>query len=149
MSDLIYILNGPNLNLLGKREPQTYGYDTLDDVETLCRQEAARYGLDVRQFQSNAESQLVDWIHEAREQACGIIFNPAAYSHTSVALRDALVTFKGPIVEVHISNIHAREAFRHHSYVSAVASSVICGCGIQGYGFGVQRVAAMLNTTKD
>lgn len=144
MSKVIYILNGPNLNLLGKREPQTYGYDSLADVEADCRLAASQFGLDVRVLQSNAESELIEWIHEAREQACGIVINPAAYSHTSVALRDALITFKGPILEVHISNIHAREEFRRHSFVSGIASGVICGCGIQGYAFGVQRVAAML-----
>lgn len=144
MSRLIYVLNGPNLNLLGKREPQTYGYETLEDVEALCQKAAAEFGLQVRLLQSNAESQLIDWIHEARLDGCGIVINPAAYSHTSVGLRDALATFDGPILEVHISNIHAREEFRHHSYVSAKAHGVICGCGIQGYAFGVQRVAALL-----
>ena len=144
MSKVIYIINGPNLNLLGKREPQTYGYETLADIEAACQAAAGDFGLDVRLLQSNAESQLIDWIHEARQSACGIVINPAGYSHTSVALRDALATFDGPILEVHISNIHARESFRHHSYVSAIAKGVICGCGIQGYVFGVQRVAALL-----
>lgn len=144
MSKLIYVINGPNLNLLGKREPKTYGHETLDDVAALCREAASAHGLDVRLLQSNAESQLIDWIHEAREDACGIVINPAAYSHTSVAVRDALAAFDGPILEVHISNIHAREAFRHHSYVSALAKGVICGCGIQGYAFAVQRVAALV-----
>jgi 3-dehydroquinate dehydratase-2 len=140
----ILILNGPNLNLLGKREPQTYGYDTLFDVEIQCRDVARRHDLDVELLQSNSESQLIDWIHEARERAAGIVINPGGYSHTSVALRDALAAFEGPIIEVHISNIHAREPFRHHSYISAVARGVICGCGIQGYCFGVERVAALL-----
>lgn len=140
----IFVINGPNLNLLGKREPKTYGFETLADVESLCTATAEQLGLQVRVLQSNAESALIDWIHEARESASGIVINPAAYSHTSVGLRDALATFDGPILEVHISNIHAREAFRHHSYVSAVANGVICGCGIQGYAFGVQRVAALL-----
>jgi 3-dehydroquinate dehydratase-2 len=144
MSKTIYVLNGPNLNLLGKREPKTYGYDTLADAEGLCQEAAAASGLDVRFLQSNAEAQLIDWIHEARENACGIVINPAGYSHTSVALRDALATFDGPVLEVHISNIHAREQFRHHSFVSAVATGVICGCGIQGYALGVQRIAALL-----
>lgn len=144
MSKPIYVINGPNLNLLGKREPKTYGQETLDDVEALCRKAADPHGLQVRLLQSNAESQLIDWIHEARENACGIVINPAGYSHTSVALRDALATFEGPVLEVHISNIHAREDFRHHSFVSAVAKGVVCGCGIQGYAFGVQRVAALV-----
>lgn len=144
MSKTIYVLNGPNLNLLGKREPKTYGHETLVDVEKLCQDAAAESGLSVRLLQSNAEAQLIDWIHEARDDACGIVINPAGYSHTSVALRDALAAFDGPILEVHISNIHAREHFRHHSFVSAVAQGVICGCGIQGYAFGVQRVAALL-----
>jgi 3-dehydroquinate dehydratase-2 len=144
MSKTIYVINGPNLNLLGKREPQTYGHETLADVEALCRTAANAFSLDVRLLQSNAEAQLIDWIHEARQSACGIVINPAGYSHTSVALRDALATFEGPILEVHISNIHAREHFRHHSFVSAIAKGVICGCGIQGYAFGVQRVAALL-----
>jgi 3-dehydroquinate dehydratase-2 len=144
LSKLIYVLNGPNLNLLGKREPKTYGGDTLEDVSRLCTEAAAKFGLETRLLQSNAEHQIVDWIHEAREQACGIVINPAAFSHTSVAVRDALATFDGPILEVHISNIHAREEFRHHSYVSALAKGVICGCGIQGYAFGVQRIAALL-----
>lgn len=143
MNKAIHVINGPNLNLLGKREPQTYGHETLADVEVLCRAAAEPFGLDVRLLQSNAEDQLIDWIHEARESACGIVINPAGYSHTSVALRDALAAFAGPILEVHISNIHAREPFRHHSFVSAVAQGVICGCGIQGYAFGVQRIAAL------
>ena len=144
MSKAIYVLSGPNLNLLGKREPRTYGHETLADAEKLCQAAAGEAGLSVRFLQSNTEGQLIDWIHEARDDACGIVINPGGYSHTSVALRDALATFEGPILEVHISNIHAREHFRHHSFVSAVAAGVICGCGIQGYAFGVQRVAALL-----
>jgi 3-dehydroquinate dehydratase II len=148
MSKTIYVLNGPNLNLLGVREPATYGYDTLKDVETNCRNAAAAHGLEISFRQSNAEHQLIDWIHEAREQACGIVINPAAYTHTSVALRDALAAFDPPIIEVHISNVHRREAFRHHSYVSGVADGVICGCGIQGYVFGVERIAALVRLAK-
>jgi 3-dehydroquinate dehydratase-2 len=144
MSNIVYVLNGPNLNLLGKREPMTYGYETLADVESLCSHVGAAEGFEVRQFQSNSESRIIDWIHQAREEASGIVINPGAYSHTSVAIRDALAAFEGPIMEVHISNIHGREAFRHHSYVSAIAKGVICGCGIQGYAFAIQRLAALL-----
>jgi 3-dehydroquinate dehydratase II len=144
MSNIIYILNGPNLNLLGKREPEIYGYETLKDVEALCMKTAEAHGLSIRFLQTNAEHQLIDWIHEARESACGIVINPAGYTHTSVALRDALAAFGGPIMEVHISNIHKREEFRHHSYVSGVASAVICGCGIQGYAFAVERIRAVM-----
>lgn len=144
MTKPIYVLNGPNLNLLGVREPAKYGRDTLADVENNCRAAAAAHGLDITLLQSNAEHQIIDWIHEAREEACGIVINPAAFTHTSVAIRDALATFEGPIIEVHITNVHQREAFRHHSYVSGVATGVIAGLGIQGYVFGVERVAALL-----
>lgn len=140
----IFILNGPNLNLLGKREPEIYGHATLADVEALCADKAGALGHEVRCFQSNAEHELIDWIHQARDEAAAIVINPGAYTHTSVALRDALSAFAGPIAEVHISNIHAREAFRHHSYVSGVATAVICGAGIAGYGFGIEAVAAKL-----
>jgi len=129
MSKLIYILNGPNLNLLGKRQPEIYGSDTLNDVETACETVAKSNGLTVSLFQSNAEHVLIDLIHEAREKAAAIIINPAAFSHTSIAILDALNTFDGPVIEVHISNIHKREAFRHHSYVSERAEGVIAGCG--------------------
>ena len=144
----ITILNGPNLNLLGRRQPEIYGHDTLADVEAACR--AAAAGYEVRFHQSNAEHQLIDWIHEAREMQVfggnkgGIVINPAAYSHTSVAILDALNTFEGPVIEVHISNIHKREAFRHHSYVSARADAVIAGCGVQGYVLAVERLKTLL-----
>ncbi|MET9497500.1 type II 3-dehydroquinate dehydratase [Streptomyces sp. NPDC006552] len=140
----ILVLNGPNLNLLGKRQPEIYGRDTLADVEALCVRTAAAHGATVDFRQSNHEGELVDWIHEARENHVGIVINPAAYSHTSVAVLDALNTCDGlPVVEVHISNIHQREAFRHHSYVSLRADGVIAGCGVQGYAFGVERVASL------
>ncbi|MFJ9036460.1 type II 3-dehydroquinate dehydratase [Streptomyces sp. NPDC102406] len=140
----ILVLNGPNLNLLGKRQPEIYGRDTLADVEALCVEAAAAHGATVDFRQSNHEGELVDWIHEAREHHVGIVINPAAYSHTSVAILDALNTCDGlPVVEVHISNIHQREEFRHHSYVSLRADGVIAGCGVQGYAFGVERVAAL------
>ncbi len=126
----ILVLNGPNLNLLGTREPEIYGADTLADVEASCR----ALGLADLEFrQSNHEGQLVDWIQEARGNADGIVINPGAYSHTSVAILDALNAFEGRVVEVHVSNIHKREAFRHHSYVSARADAVIAGLGVEGY----------------
>ncbi|MET8553504.1 type II 3-dehydroquinate dehydratase [Streptomyces sp. NPDC004959] len=141
----LMVLNGPNLNLLGKRQPEVYGTDTLADVEALCARTAEKLGGRTDARQSNHEGQLVDWVHEAREHHCGIVINPAAYSHTSVALLDALQACEElPVVEVHLSNIHQREPFRHHSYVSLRADAVIAGCGLQGYGFAVERVAALL-----
>ncbi|MGW6358121.1 type II 3-dehydroquinate dehydratase [Streptomyces sp. NPDC055092] len=141
----VLVLNGPNLNLLGRRQPEIYGTDTLEDVEKLCVDAAAPHGLEIDLRQSNHEGRLVDWVHEAREQHAGIVINPAAYTHTSVALRDALATCDHlPILEVHISNIHQREPFRHHSYISPLADGVIAGCGIQGYALAVQRVAFLL-----
>lgn len=128
----IFILNGPNLNLLGKREPEIYGHDTLADVETMCVK-AAPEGVSIDFRQSNHEGELVDWIQEAREAAAAIVINPAAYTHTSVAILDALSAFDGPVVEVHISDVHKREKFRHHSYVSLRADEVIVGRGVQGY----------------
>ena len=145
MSRLVYVLNGPNLNLLGKRQPHIYGHETLADVEEACRARAAELDLTLRFHQSNREYEIIDWIHEARETAAGIVINPAAFTHTSVAILDALNTFEGPILEVHISNVHKREAFRHHSYVSTVASGVIAGFGTQGYLLALQRVARLLN----
>jgi len=140
----IMILNGPNLNLLGQRQVDVYGTGTLADVERMCAEAAAARGGTVDLRQSNHEGELIDWIHEARSNHCGIVINPAAYSHTSVALLDALNTCDGlPVVEVHISNIHRREQFRHHSYVSLRADGVIAGCGLQGYVFAVERVAAL------
>ncbi|SEF72191.1 type II 3-dehydroquinate dehydratase [Marinobacterium lutimaris] len=133
MSKLIYVLNGPNLNLLGKRQPEIYGSETLADVAAKMQVKADKLGIQLEFFQSNHEGALVDKIHEARENAAGIIINPAAYSHTSVAILDALNTFENPVVEVHISNIHKREAFRHHSYVSSRAEGVIAGLGTLGY----------------
>ena len=139
----ILLLNGPNLNLLGQREPAVYGYETLADVEALA-QAACAPGFDIDAKQSNWEGQLIDWIHEARGKAVGIVINPGAFTHTSVAILDALNAFEGPVIEVHISNIHKREAFRHHSYVSGRAEGVIAGCGTQGYVFGVARIAALV-----
>ncbi len=141
----ILVLNGPNLNLLGTREPDIYGSATLADIEKLCRDVAGPLGLTVDFRQSNHEGVLIEAVHEARVGMAGIVINPAGYSHTSVALMDALSACDLPIVEVHLSNIHRREEFRHLSYVSRVADAVIAGCGAQGYGFAVQAVAAALN----
>jgi len=138
------IFNGPNLNLLGLRQPEIYGHETLQDVENNCKDLANQLSLKVDFKQSNHEGELVDWIQAARDTSAGIIINPAAYSHTSVAVLDALNAFDGPVVEVHISNIHAREAFRHHSYVSQRANAVIAGCGIDGYLFALQRIHTLL-----
>ncbi len=147
MSKLITVLNGPNLNLLGQREPHIYGHDTLNDVAARCNKEAKALGVSLAFKQSNHEGQLVDWIHEARTDSVGIIINPAALTHTSIALLDALSTFEGPVIEVHLSNVHKRESFRAHSYVSLRADGIIVGCGVQGYELAVQRVARMLEAT--
>ena len=144
MTHKIYILNGPNLNLLGTRQPELYGSDTLADVERTCAAQAKSHDLAISFHQSNAEHELVDLIQKAREDASAIVINPAAYSHTSVAILDALNMFDGPVIEVHISNIHKRESFRHHSYVTHRADGVIAGCGVQGYLFAVDRVAKLL-----
>lgn len=145
MSRLIYVLNGPNLNLLGKRQPHIYGHETLADVERDCRKVASALGLEIRFHQSNAEHQIIDWIHEAREVAGCVVINPAAFTHTSVAILDALNTLDVPVLEVHISNVHKREAFRHHSYVSMVAAGVIAGFGTQGYQLAIQRAARLID----
>lgn len=139
----VLVLNGPNLNLLGEREPEVYGSDTLADVEARCREVAVSHGLALDFRQSNHEGELVDAIHEVRDSAAGVVVNAAGYSHTSVAVRDALATVEGPVIEVHISNVHTRERFRHHSYISAVADGVIVGCGVQGYEFAIERIAAL------
>ena len=142
MSRLVFVLNGPNLNLLGKRQPHIYGHETLADVEAECRKTGAAEGLDIRFHQSNREYEIIDWVHEAREIAGGIVINPAAFTHTSVAILDALNTFEGPVIEVHISNVHAREAFRHHSYLSPVASGIVVGFGIHGYALAMEGLVA-------
>lgn len=146
MAHEVLLLNGPNLNMLGQRQPEIYGRETLADVEAACVTEAKTLGLSLECRQSNAEYQLIDWIHAARGDKAAIIINPGAFSHTSVAILDALNIFEGPIVEVHVTNIHQRESFRHHSYISLAASGVIAGCGTQGYLFAVQRVARLLST---
>jgi 3-dehydroquinate dehydratase II len=141
----ILVLNGPNLNLLGVREPQTYGRETLADIEEACLERGAALELAVDFRQSNHEGQLVDWIQEARESADGIVINAAGYTHTSVAIRDALVASELPVVEVHLSNIYKREAFRHHSFISAIASGVIAGFGGHGYELALEAMARLLS----
>ena len=145
MAKTIYVLNGPNLNLLGTREPHIYGRASLADVEKLCRNAAERHGFALVFRQSNHEGQIVDWINEARaEKAAGLIINPAGHTTTSVAILDALLAMESPVVEVHISNIHAREEFRRHSYVSRAARAVICGFGIDGYALAITGLAGLI-----
>lgn len=141
----ILLVNGPNLNLLGSREPEVYGTETLADVEAFVAQTADDLGHEIRAVQSNHEGELIDAIHAAREDCAAIIINPGAFTHTSIALRDALAGVELPFIEIHISNVHAREAFRHHSYLSDIAQGVIVGCGVQGYDLAVRRVAALLS----
>jgi 3-dehydroquinate dehydratase II len=141
MSKPIYILNGPNLNRLGKREPEIYGKTTLAEVEAQCREEAAGYPIEFRQ--TNSETQLIEWVHEAIDEGAGIIINPAAYTFTSLALMDALKMFPGPVIELHISNIHRREALYHNSLVSKVATAVIAGLGAPGYRVAVRAMRDM------
>jgi 3-dehydroquinate dehydratase II len=144
MSKNVLILNGPNLNLLGKRQPDVYGTATLEDVAVSCHRLAIELGLALVFQQSNAEHQLIDWIHDARLKSAAIIINPGAFTHTSIAILDALNSFDGPVIEVHISNIHKRESFRHHSYVSTRAEGVIAGCGVEGYELALRRIANLL-----
>jgi 3-dehydroquinate dehydratase II len=148
MSRLVTILNGPNINLLGKRQPHIYGHETMADVERDCRALAKDLKLDLKFHQSNREYELIDWIHEARETAGGIVINPAAFTHTSIALLDALNTFEPPVIEVHISQVHKREEFRHHSYVSLRSDAVMAGFGTQGYQLALRRIATLLDTKK-
>jgi 3-dehydroquinate dehydratase-2 len=144
LSKLVLILNGPNLNMLGTREPHIYGATTLAEVEAMCRQRAEARGVAISFRQSNSEAQLVEWIQGAIASADGIIINPAAYTHTSVAIMDALNMFKGPVIELHISNPHKREPFRHHSYVTYAATALICGLGVNGYPIAVEAMAGLL-----
>lgn len=144
MAKTIYVLNGPNLNLLGTREPQTYGRATLKDVEKLCREAGKRHQLEVVFHQSNHEGELIDWIHEAgAKHAAGLVINPGGYTHTSVALRDAVAAVDIPVIEVHISNIFAREDFRHFSHIAPVAKGTLCGFGITGYALAIDGLAAL------
>jgi 3-dehydroquinate dehydratase-2 len=142
MNKPIYVLNGPNLNRLGKREPEIYGVTTLAEVEALCRIEAEDQAIEFRQ--TNSEAQMIDWIHEAIDEGSGIIINPAAFTFTSIAILDALKMFPGPIIELHISNIHRREPYYHHSYVSKVATAVIAGLGTNGYRMAVRALRNMI-----
>ena len=142
----VFVLNGPNLNLLGTREPAIYGAQTLADVEQLCAAACARHGFALRFHQSNHEGALVDWLHEAGRlhatgALAGVVLNAGAYTHTSIALLDAIKGTGVPLIELHISNVHAREAFRHHSYISAVARAVMCGLGVAGYGLAIDAIA--------
>ncbi|ASR01040.1 type II 3-dehydroquinate dehydratase [Gordonia rubripertincta] len=141
----ILLLNGPNLNTLGTREPAIYGSETLDDVVGLAERTASELGFGLRAAQTNHEGQMIDWIHEAVGKISGIVINPGGWTHTSVALADALVVPGVPIFEVHISNVHKREAFRHHSYVSPLAAGVIAGYGIRGYEFAIRRLAEIVD----
>jgi 3-dehydroquinate dehydratase-2 len=142
MAKPVHILNGPNLNLLGTREPEIYGTTTLADIESRCASRLKAHGLELAFFQSNDEGELVSLIQSARQSASGLIINAAAYSHTSVAILDALQTLSQPIIEVHLSNIYARESFRHHSHISQVATGIICGLGAQGYEMAIDALAA-------
>ena len=147
MAKSVYVLNGPNLNLLGTREPATYGSATLQDVERLCRERAKAHGLEVAFHQSNHEGELIDLIHEAAaKSATGIVLNAGGYTHTSVALRDAIAAVSVPVIEVHVSNIFAREPFRHHSYIAGVARASLCGFGIAGYGLALDGLAALTSS---
>ena len=141
----ILVLNGPNLNLLGQRQPETYGHETLEDVDRLCRQACAE-GFEIRMQQSNHEGRIIDWIHEARGSTAGIVINPGAFTHTSIAILDALNTYEPPVIEVHISQVHKRETFRHHSYVSHRADGVIAGLGLEGYAAAVRRICQIALT---
>ncbi len=145
MPNTVYILNGPNLNLLGMREPALYGHATLTDVEKLCRATAQRFGLGVEFRQSNHEGQIIDWIQQARaEKAVGLLINPAGFTTTSISILDALYTLEVPVIEIHLTNIHARESFRHDSYVSKAARAVICGFGAEGYALAISGLAALI-----
>jgi len=149
MAQTIYVLNGPNLNLLGTREPEKYGRATLADVEKLCRTTAKSFGIDIVFRQSNIEGELVDWIQDAHAKgAAGLIINPAGYTTTSIAILDALLILKVPVIEIHITNIHARESFRQNSYVSKAAKAVIAGFGIDGYALAIQGMAAFTGARK-
>ncbi len=144
----VLVLNGPNLNMLGKRQPEVYGRESLKDVEKACAAKAKALGLALDFRQSNVEGDLIGWLHEARESAAGIIINPAGYGHTSIALLDALLVTELPIIEVHLSNIHRRERFRHHTYTSQAATGVICGLGSQGYLMALEAMANLIKTKK-
>jgi 3-dehydroquinate dehydratase II len=144
VAPLVAVLNGPNLNMLGLRQPEIYGAATLDDIEQLCAETAEALDLAIDFRQTNGEGELISWVQECRGRAQGIVINPAGYSHTSVALLDALLSTELPVIEVHISNIHRREQFRHHSYVSTMATGVLCGFGTHGYALALTAMARLL-----
>lgn len=148
MASLVYVLNGPNLNLLGTREPEVYGSDTLSDIEKLCRAAAAKHGLEVVFRQTNVEGELVNWLQEARTKAAGVLLNAGAYTHTSVAILDAIRATTMPVIEVHLSNPFAREQFRHHSFVSPAAKGLICGFGAHSYVLAIDALARVLRSAK-
>lgn len=141
MTATLLVLNGPNINMLGTRQPELYGHETLADVEALCQRQGEARGLAIDFRQTNHEGELIDWLHQARGKVAGVVLNPAAWTHTSVAIRDAILASELPVIEVHISNVHRREAFRHHSYVSDVAVGVICGLGTHGYALAIENFA--------
>jgi len=146
MAKTVYVLNGPNLNLLGAREPETYGHSSLKDVERLCRKVASSHQLGIEFRQSNHEGELVEWVHEAGAQkAAGVVLNAGGYTHSSVAIRDAVAAIDLPVIEVHISNVFAREDFRHFSHIAPVAKGTLCGFGINGYALAISGLAAMLD----
>ncbi len=144
----VLVLNGPNLNMLGKREPEIYGAQTLDEIIEQLTREAQKKEIELSHLQSNAEHLLIEAIHQAHQQVDFIIINPAAFTHTSIALRDALLSVAIPFIEVHLSNVHAREKFRHHSYLSDIATGVICGLGTNGYGYALESAKAWLQKNK-
>lgn len=144
----VFVLNGPNLNMLGLREPAIYGSETLKDVETACMQQAAELGLSVDFRQTNGEGELVSWIHEARDKASGIAINAGAYTHTSIALHDALKAADLPAVELHLSNVHKREAFRHHSFIAPAVNGVICGFGVDSYRLAIRALHSLITANK-
>ena len=145
MPKTLYVLNGPNMNLLGTREPEKYGRATLADAEKLCRLTGKRFGLDIVFRQSNVEGELVNWIQEAQaKKAAGLVINPAGYTTTSISILDALLAIKLPVIEIHITNIHQRESFRHDSYVSKAAKAVVCGFGIDGYALAITGLAGLI-----
>jgi 3-dehydroquinate dehydratase-2 len=144
----ILVLNGPNLNMLGQRQPEVYGRESLDDIAAACRTKAKALGLGIDFRQSNIEGELISWLQQARGRHAGIVINPAGYGHTSIALLDALLVTELPVIEVHLSNIHRREPFRHHTYTSQAATGIICGLGAQGYLLALEAMANMIKTKK-
>jgi len=143
----VFVLNGPNLNMLGLREPETYGRESLEDIQRLCKTAGARLGLSIEFRQTNIEGELVSWIQESRSMACGLVINAAAYTHTSVAIHDAIKASNLPAVEVHLTNVYKREPFRHKSFVSGVAAGVICGFGSHGYELALEALSRIVTQT--